>query len=551
MDKIIAARVGSQRWYEHMPRSMPLGVFLLAITATLLFIAFNEHAEGENRKTQSQAMASVLAAELGRRINTHTAYLRAVAVLLSQQTDITQREFDTIAHELSEDDEYRGSEGISWAQIVRPEALDAFVAARHAEGITDFTIHPAPPASPQRAIIPITYIGNPTSRMRLAYGYDTNSEIMRRNAMESSLKNRRPTATGPVRLAMDKGRPTWLGFLIYMPVFDHRSGVLRGYLGAPFNAGRFLDSALVMERAHDYTVALYDGSMAPANLLARAGRPRQSKAEFSLPIEIARRPMLLVVTPPPSTRLSPVSLVALALGSSIALLLAAVARMIAVGAAEDRASLAWLREQASIRGTLSRELSHRVKNTLANVLSILALTRRRATSLDDFADALEGRIRALSATHDLLIASNWGPTPLRAIITAELAPYTRDSGDESVSLLGPNVDLAPNDALSLGLALHELATNASKYGALSAEGGRVVVFWTMDDAKKVRVDWRETGGPPVPTIRPRGFGTELIERIVAHELGEAVELTFAESGVRCVLVLPVRAPAAFHIRARR
>jgi len=137
------------------------------------------------------------------------------------------------------------------------------------------------------------------------------------------------------------------------------------------------------------------------------------------------------------------------------------------------------------------------------------------------------------------------------VIAAELAPYTRGGHDGVVALAGPDVDLAPNDALSLGLALHELATNASKYGALSAEGGRVAVNWAMAGADKVCVQWAESGGPKVSGERRRGFGTELIERIVAHELGEPVELDFAEDGVRCTLALPVRPPAAFHFRAPR
>ena len=132
---------------------------------------------------------------------------------------------------------------------------------------------------------------------------------------------------------------------------------------------------------------------------------------------------------------------------------------------EDEISLRNFQEQASIRNSLTRELNHRVKNTLANVLSIIALTRRRSTSLDDFADGLDGRIRALSATHDLLTQSDWGATLVRAVVQAELRPYAHDA-DHAVEMQGPDVQLAPNDALSLGLAMHELATNASKYGAL-------------------------------------------------------------------------------------
>src|SRR5690606_5977956 len=112
------------------------------------------------------------------------------------------------------------------------------------------------------------------------------------------------------------------------------------------------------------------------------------------------------------------------------------------------------------------------------VLSIIALTRRRATNLHEFADGLDGRIRALSATHDLLTQSDWGTTPIRSVVQAELLPYAQD-GDHRIDLQGPDIELAPNDALSLGLATHELATNAAKYGALSKPGGTVSVHWRL------------------------------------------------------------------------
>ena len=155
---------------------------------------------------------------------------------------------------------------------------------------------------------------------------------------------------------------------------------------------------------------------------------------------------------------------------------------------------------------------------------------------------------ALSATHDLLTGLSWDPVPLGSIIAAELAPYT-EGRDHVISVSGPDVALAPNDALSLGLAVHELATNASKYGALSVLSGQVTVSWEMVTPDLARVSWQEQGGPSVPQQRRRGFGTDLIEKIVAHELGHDVDLRFEPEGVHCTLVVPVRLPVAFQMRA--
>jgi two-component sensor histidine kinase len=231
-------------------------------------------------------------------------------------------------------------------------------------------------------------------------------------------------------------------------------------------------------------------------------------------------------------------------------LLTLLAAFVSRKTAEDRAALLWFQEQASIRNSLTRELNHRVKNTLANVLSIIALTRRRTTDVDTFADSLNGRIRALSATHDLLTQSEWGTTLIRDVVSAELAPYTQGAEHE-IEFRGPDVELAPNDALSLGLAIHELATNAAKYGALSVVSGSLRVHWTMISSELARIEWIERGGPPVPQERTRGFGTELIEKIVAHELGRPVELRFEPGGVVCVLIVQVRKPVAFRMRAPR
>ena len=546
MDQIIAQRVETQKWYERMPRSVPLGVFGLAMLMTLLFVAALERAERSRQQAQVRSVATVVASALGRRTNTHTAYLRAAALLMEQRQKVSLADFTKLGEEFNKDAEYRGSESISWAQVIAYRDVPAFEAARRAEGMAGYKIYPVPKPD-QKMVIPVTYLGTPTPRRNLALGLDYYSEPVRWAAMERAWHEGRPIATARVRLAMDRNQPVWPGFLIFMPVFDPASHALRGFLSAPFNARTFLESALELEPVHGYSVTLYDGAEHPDHLLAHAGAMGSEEGISRTEVDVASRRMLLVVAAPKATGLSRVGAVSLTLGTLVAGLLAAVAWMVARQAMEDRAALAWLREQASIRGTLSRELNHRVKNTLANVLSIIALTSRRSKGLPEFVEGLEGRIRALSATHDLLMANDWGAIALHAIVEAELAPYAHSSG--GVHMTGPEVELAPNDALSLGLAMHELATNASKYGALSQEGGKVHVSWAYQDERKVRVDWRESGGPPVPQQRQRGFGTELIERIVAYELGEAVELVFDPKGVHCALVLPLRIPAKFMIRA--
>jgi two-component sensor histidine kinase len=326
--------------------------------------------------------------------------------------------------------------------------------------------------------------------------------------------------------------------------------VLKGYIYSPFNAQDFLAAALELERPGPVGIRLYDKEKTEENLIARISQEGNVGATHSMPVTVANHRWVLEVAAPPAETLSGLSMLTLIFGLLVASLLMLLVRMLTQQANEDEAALVWFAEQASIRNSLTRELNHRVKNTLANVLSIIALTRRRAKDLNEFADGLDGRIRALSATHDLLTQSDWGTTPIRSVVDAELAPYVQTE-DHRIEITGPDIQLAPNDALSLGLAIHELATNAAKYGALTRPGGHVTIEWHKISPKLVRLEWRERGGPPVKEKRTRGFGTDLIEKIVANELNSPVELQFAPEGVNCVLTIPVREPTAFSMRAPR
>jgi two-component sensor histidine kinase len=287
--------------------------------------------------------------------------------------------------------------------------------------------------------------------------------------------------------------------------------------------------------------------MAPEHLLAWRERPGDTSISMQRRIQLGDREWILRVSHKRARTLSLLSQATLLFGGIIALLVMFIGRVLTKRAAEDRQVLEWLTRQSAIRNSLTRELNHRVKNTLANVLSIVALTRRRSKGLDDFAESLTARIRALSATHDLLSQSNWSHAPIGEVIRSELAPYMQGS-ETHVETSGPDVSLAPNDALSLGLAIHELATNAAKYGALSTVDGKIHVTWSLLTPEIAAVHWRETGGPPVAPPTKRGFGRDLIEKIVAGELKSDIDLQFRPDGVECRLQVPVRKLGEFTLR---
>jgi two-component sensor histidine kinase/CHASE1-domain containing sensor protein len=542
----------SRRWLIDYPRAVPVAIFVLIAAITVLSVFAIERGESQREKALMGETTQAVASALERRANTSSAYLRAGAALFGTVDAVNADLFRRFVGELRLDADYRGAEGIGWAENITPAQIPDFETRVESDAPGTPRVRPAP-GPDRRTVVPVTFLQPDTERNRRALGFDMYSEPVRRAAMDEAVRTARPTASGAVVLVQE-GDTAAPGFLIYMPVFE--GGIagrrLRGFLYSPFNGQDFLESALQLETRGHMGIRLYDAD--PANpggfhLLGDLPPARQTGNTVTKSIMVANRPMRLVVESSRGNSLSLLSMITLLFGLLVASLLMVVARLLTQQAIEDQESLDWLEEQNSIRNSLTRELNHRVKNTLANVLSIVSLTRRRATDIDQFAEALDGRIRALSATHDLLTQSEWGATPIRAVIEAELAPYVRNR-DEALELAGPHVELAPNDALSLGLAIHELATNAAKYGALSVSNGHVRATWVLEQDNLASVRWVESGGPAVAPERQRGFGTELIEKIVAHELRHPVDLQFDPEGVRCTLMVPVRQPSEFELRAR-
>ena len=196
------------------------------------------------------------------------------------------------------------------------------------------------------------------------------------------------------------------------------------------------------------------------------------------------------------------------------------------------------RDQAHLN-LLVAELNHRVKNTLAIVQSLAHQTFRGAGIEATARTAFEGRLAALATAHSLLTRERWEATDLETVVVETLAAQVSDP--TSVSIRGPSVKLDPKTAVSIAMALHELATNAIKYGALSVDGGHVTVRWSSGsaDAPRLLLDWRESGGPKVTPPTTRGFGSRMIERALAAELRGKVTLDFPADGLRCAIDAPL------------
>ena len=189
---------------------------------------------------------------------------------------------------------------------------------------------------------------------------------------------------------------------------------------------------------------------------------------------------------------------------------------------------------------LVAELDHRVKNVLATVQAVAARTMQTSSSVEHFVAALDGRIRSMGSTHELLSHRRWAGIPLAVLVQRELAPYTTGSNTD---ITGPEVMLSAEAGQTIATVLHELVTNAAKYGALSDPAGRVSIRWRLplngSASDRLIFTWQETGGPLVVPPSKSGYGVDVVRSVIPYELGGTVDHVFAPEGVRCQLGIPL------------
>ena len=201
--------------------------------------------------------------------------------------------------------------------------------------------------------------------------------------------------------------------------------------------------------------------------------------------------------------------------------------------------LARLEREAAYKqqSLLMIELDHRVKNTLASIQALVNQTKAGASSLNDFTLGLERRISAMASAHRLLAASRWQGATVRSLIEEELAPFQNDK-HSNLRMSGIDVLLSPAAALSFALVVHELTSNAAKYGALSTPAGHISIDWHYQIDGALELAWKERNGPPVTPPSRRGFGSVIIERSIRYELQGRSTLRFDPDGVVCILIIP-------------
>jgi len=535
------------QWLRDYPRATPIGVFLFALLLVGISAWSVEMTGARTRRADAAITAGEIAAALGRQTASSSAYLQATSALLTSSRDISPGYFSEFAQRLRLNDGLSGVVGLGWSESIDARDAPALTQRMIASGRADFRIYPEPAPNAGKLDV-ITMLAPATPPNLAAIGFNMRSEARRAEAIERALRTHMMAASHPVELVQDAGARRTPSFLVYVPVYTMgNSSRLKGFVYAPIRIRDFILAAVNPRLLTVGRVEIYDRNGNNRELIFQSGgTDTPSATPIEQPLAIFDQQWVLRYHPPAVRSPMPLTIVVLVGGISFALLLLAYILLVQRRNGDLQALVDAQAEREADRAAFVRELNHRVKNTLSNVTSIIALTRRNATSLESFTDSLLERVRALAASHSLLDGAQWGPTDLKALIEAQLSGH--DKSGQRIGIDGPNVLISPNDALTVGLALHELVTNATRYGALSTDEGRISVRWTIEGQGRIIVDWVESNGPAVTPPEKRGFGLNLIERALAQELGQPITIDFDPAGLRCRFVIALRMPREFRLR---
>jgi two-component sensor histidine kinase len=207
-----------------------------------------------------------------------------------------------------------------------------------------------------------------------------------------------------------------------------------------------------------------------------------------------------------------------------------------IGASKIARDITERKRSEALIVNLAREAEHRTKNILATVLATVRLSH--SDTSDDLKQLIEGRVNALAKVHTLFVQSRWAGAELHSLVTQELLPYCGER-EARVRMDGPAAMLEPSTAQAIAIALHELATNAAKYGSLSLADGHVEIAWSRTADGRLSLRWIESGGPTVTPPTHRGFGMRIVENIIAGQLKGEVRLDWRDQGLTCEIVLPL------------
>lgn len=517
-----------------------VGLCLLATTSVYFAVS---RAEQRLRDAVASEASVELASNIEQSFQSYQSLLKSVSYIAAVVPELDEVEFQKYIRNFELKKNYVGLFGVGWSAKISTSQSAANVAFQ-----ADLYTSADTAEDRQNDTHRILFIEPMNARNASAIGYNMFSEPIRRTAMLAASDTGSIVSSDAVILVQETDENPQQGTLLYAPVFkpgtDSGYDNLRGFVYGIVRIEDMIKKVLPRSLRQKADFALFDASSINGSPVFTASdfNYRASSRLISTPVQIPGKRWTLALDPASvktKEGILPLSIYALAGGLILTGVLYLLTTSVYARRTDMQRSLRAAREQNRIRSVLVKELNHRVKNSLATVLSLASLSRRYADDVDSFYEGFSARVAALAGTHDILTRSDWHDASIHQIITAELGAHASVS-DQRLTLDGPPIELKPSAALTLGLALHELGTNAAKYGALSIPEGSVLISWDFTKVGRkdvIELRWTEQGGPPVTKPTNEGFGTVLLTRLTARELGGLVDIDYASTGLRALITL--------------
>jgi two-component sensor histidine kinase/CHASE1-domain containing sensor protein len=507
----------------------PLILFLVVLALAGGIAALVQEALAGRAATRFESLTSEIVGRVSDRVSANLALLDGVAALLSTvPAGADPSSFRAYVDRLGLADRHAGVGGIGYLAIRR----------------SGDRAGPALPAG-EPMFVPVP--GHGAAELRS----DLFAEPALRTAMDRARDTGGPIASGPVRLA---GADGVSGFIVFRPAYvageaprleDDRRDLIKGLVFAPFRFDAFFAAILDPSLLQFAGVQVFDGPPEDGVVLHDTGAAAGSYRHVVLkPVQVAGRTWVLrMSSQPPFDAAGSVRIVLPVLGLG---LLAAGASALLLRRLLAR-RLAESNEQRSERRThaendlLLQEMKHRTKNVLARVQAVARQTARHTRTTPEFLAAFEARLSAMAATHDLLTRNDWAGADMGELLVAEIQATLGPLG-RAVQVDGPPVALDARRVLALGIALHELASNAVRHGRVAESGGDLAVRWRVEGTGRnaaVIIDWTERGDTLREDSVEKGLGTKLIETSIVRELGGKIERRSEPGGFECRIEFPL------------
>jgi len=530
-----------------LKKLLPFAVFLSVAVVSLGMAGYAYFAINEADRIKFEATADDALSRIGSRVELHLALLRAThAFFDTREGSVSPADFKAFVEGLEIDKTYTGLRGIGFLRLVE-RGGEASLEQQLGKKIW--------PETNEAWRLPVVLF-EPSGEEPLAVAFDMYSDQARRSVLDAAIREPGLHATGRIQLGQVTGGPLYPGFLVFLRLDTSAAPSLArspaapaaGVLYAAFRANELFSAALNKAPLLPVNIEVYDGSVAPDNLLFRsqaAPDPRYADSYVATrELPVAGQSWIIQFRPtaaftPPSPRFVPLTLglFGLLLAGAIALLARWQDRARTVAAELNEATTKSLQE----RELMLQEMKHRIKNSIARVLAIARQTARRAEDLDEFYNSFSARLQAMAASQDMLTRSRWEKADLGELLKIELEQVFGKNLD-AVSISGPTVTLNEAATQALGLTFHELATNALKYGEIGQQKGGLWVDWRVEwksDRPWLSLNWSEKSETPLLAPDKSGFGTRLIDMNVKGELGGTISRHYRQAGLLVELEIPL------------